>query len=241
MKSAFLSSNVFLGVFTGIVLMISAAAPVQSFAYTFDSDVPADIQAEMLADLGFVNTIQGSGASALHQQIFGNVDGPTYTQFFSSRISKVGMNSCGDANAVACVIPLPFFTVNKMYLTQNYIKFDHPQIARLMVMFHESRHTESKNSNWPHATCPSPFLDANGNSMVSIWTGASLAGEPACDETPFGSYGSSLIMLKNIQKFCTNCTDKVKADAGLYADDQFGRITSADAIQQIKTDLYSGQ
>ena len=49
-----------------------------------------------------------------------------------------------------------------------------------------------------------------------------------------------MIMLKNIQKFCTNCTDKVKADAGIYADDQFLRVTDAQASQQqIKTDLYN--
>ena len=124
-----------------------------------------------------------------------------------------------------------------MWLTQNFVKFSHPQVARMMVVFHESRHTESQNGNWSHATCPSPFQDANGNDMKSIWTGASLAGEPACDVTPLGSYGSSTIMLKNIQKFCTNCSDKVKMDAGLYADDQFGRITDADAAKQMQDDF----
>jgi hypothetical protein len=221
-----------------LALILISALPITAFSFTFDSDVPSDIQTQMLADVGFVGTIQGSGASGLHQQIFGQVDGAAYSQFFSSRVQKVGMNSCGDAEAVACVIPNPFKNATKIWLTENYIKFSHPQIARLMVVFHESRHTEHQNGNWPHASCPKPFLDANGNDMKSIWTGAPLAGEPACDSTPFGSYGSSMIMLKNIQKFCTNCTDKVKADAGLYADDQFGRVTDPQAIQEIKADLY---
>lgn len=205
--------------------------------YSFDGDVPADIKAQMLADLQFVGTIQGNTASGLHQQIFGNVDGPTYSKFFSDRVKAVGMNDCGDPKAVACVIP--FYDSTKIWLTQNYIKFSHPQIARLMVVFHESRHTEDQNGNWPHATCPDPFVDTNGNEIKSIWTGASLANEPACDTTPFGSYGSSMIMLKNVQKFCTNCTDKVKMDAGLYADDQFKRVIDPTAIQQITQDLYS--
>jgi hypothetical protein len=211
--------------------------PALAHAYTFDSDVPADIQAQMQADLSFIGTIQGTTASKLHQQIFGLVDGATYTKFFSDRVQSVGMNDCGDQNAVACVIP--FEDSTKIWLTQNYIKFSHPQIARLMVVFHESRHTEDSNGNWPHATCPTPFTDDHGQPMNSIWTGASLAGEPACDTTPFGSYGSSMIMLKNVQKFCTNCSDKVKMDAGIYADDQFKRVIAADAIQQIKDDLYS--
>jgi hypothetical protein len=213
----------------------AARKPKKGSGFTFDSDVPADIQAQMLDDLKFAGTIQGGAGTPLHQQIFGAVDGATYTSFFDSRVTAVGMNDCGDANAVACVIP--FEDASKMWLTQNYIKFSHPQIARLMVVFHESRHTETQNDNWPHATCPTPFLDANGNDMKSIWTGASLAGEPACDVTPFGSYGSSTIMLKNIQKSCTNCTDKVKMDAGLYADDQLGRITDPGALKQMQDDF----
>jgi hypothetical protein len=108
----------------------------------------------------------------------------------------------------------------------------------MMVVFHEARHTETQNGNWGHATCPTPFLNKEGKEMRSIWTGASLAGEPACDETPLGSYGSSTIMLKNIQKFCKNCTDKVRMDAGIYADDQFQRIIAEEAIKSMQKDLY---
>jgi hypothetical protein len=222
-----------LGTTLSFILGFAATAHA---SYTFDNDVPADIKAQMMSDMQFVGSIQGGTASPLHQQIFGNVDGPTYVNFFESRVLAVGMNDCGDAKAVACVIP--FEDSTKIWLTQNYIKFSHPQIARMMVVFHESRHTEVQNDNWPHATCPTPFNDATGNEIKSIWTGSSLEGEPACDETPFGSYGSSTLMLKNIQKFCTNCTDKVKMDAGLYADDQFKRIIDATAIQQMQTDIF---
>lgn len=221
-------------------VLLALGVPALAHAYTFDNDVPADIQRQMQADMEFIGGIQGSGASALHQQIFnpGNISGPAYVNFFETRVTDVGMNSCGDSNAVACVIP--FIDPSKIWLTRNYIKFSHPQIARLMVVFHESRHTESQNGNWPHANCPTPFTDpSTGHDMTSIWTGASLAGEPACDITPFGSYGSSMIMLKNIQKFCSSCTDKVKMDAGIYADDQFKRIIAPDAIEQIRKDLYS--
>ena len=201
----------------------------------FDRDVPADIQAQMRADMAFIGGIQGGSGTPLHKKIFGAVDGATYVRFFNSRVTGIGMNDCGSAKAVACVIPMR--DPSKMWLTQNFVKFDHPQIARMMVVFHESRHTETRNDNWPHATCPTPFLDANGKDMVSIWTGATLAGEPACDVTPLGSYGSSTIMLKNVQLSCTNCTDKVKMDAGLYADDQMGRIIDAGAKKEMQTDF----
>ncbi len=208
----------------------SLAGPLQ-----FDSDVPAAIKAQMLDDLKFIGSIQGGKASPLHQKIFGELDGKNYTKFFESHVRGVGMDDCGDSKAVACVIP--FMNPRKMWLTPNFVNFTHPAIARLMILFHEARHTESGHGHWSHATCPEPFLDANGKDMTSIWTGSSLAGHPACDETPLGSYGSSTIMLKNIEKQCTNCSEKVRLDAGIYADNQLGRIIDDDARAEMLSDF----
>lgn len=220
-----------------IYTILCFLVPASAFAYTFDNDVPAGVKKQMLDDMAFVTQIQGSGSSGLHQQIFGSVAGANYGKFFENRVTAIGMDSCGSDKAVACVIP--YYNPSKMWLTQNYVKFSHPQIARMMVVFHEARHTESKNRNFPHANCPVPFRDANGKDMKSIWTGADLAGEPACDVTPFGSYGSSMIMQKNIQKFCSSCNEKVRMDAGIYADDQFKRVIDAKAIDAIRKDLYT--
>ena len=221
------------------IVLTSLLLPAAAFAYTFDSDVPAAIKNQIVQDMEFIKSIQGDTGTPLHKQIFGNVDGPGYVNFFETRVTAVGMDECGGGKAVACVIP--FYDPSKIWLTQNYVRFSHPQIAKMMVVFHEARHTESQNGNWSHATCPTPFKDENGNEIKSIWTGATLAGEPACDTTPLGSYGSSTIMLKNIQKFCKNCTEKVKMDAGIYADDQFKRITDAQAKAQMKKDLYDSK
>jgi hypothetical protein len=208
-------------------------------ALDFDDDVPANLKQQLEADLAMIGSIQGNGVSAIHRDIFGEVDGPQYTQWFTSRAKSVGMSDCGSPNAVACV--QPFWDASKIWITQNYVKFSHPQIARLMVIYHEARHTESSNGNWSHADCPVPFQTASGEEIKSIWTGAVLAGEPACDITPEGSYGSSLILLKNVQKFCANCTEKVKMDAGFYADDQFKRIIDSDAREAIEKDLYHAE
>lgn len=220
-----------------LFLAFIAALPLTAFAYTFDDDVPANIKKQITNDMTFIGTIRADGARStpLHYQIFGNVDGQRYVDFFEQRVTGVGMNDCGGGKAVACVIP--FFDSSKIWLTQNYVRFDHPQVAKMMVVFHESRHTETQNGNWSHANCPTPFVDKDGNEIKSIWTGATLAGEPACDVTPFGSYGSSTIMLKNISKFCSNCTDKVKMDAGLYSDDQLKRITDIGARDQMDRDF----
>lgn len=207
-----------------IVLVLSlVVVQSASAALKFDKNVPANIQTQMLEDLAFIGQIQGNGQTKFHQEIFAQVDGPTYNKFFESRIFEVGMNSCGGGNAVACVMPM--FNPNKMWLTKNFTDFSHPQVARSMIVFHEARHSESKNGNWMHDNCPVPFLDEAGKDKSSIWTGAKLEGQPACDSTYKGSYGSSTVMLKNIAKFCANCSEKVRMDADIYATDQLGRIS----------------
>ncbi len=205
------------------------------YALNFDQDVPKAIQDQMVQDLGFMNQISGTSQTPFHQEIFGSVDGATYKSFFESRITSVGIDSCGGGAAVACV--QPYYDPNKMWLTQNFIKFSHPQVARMMVVYHESRHSETNNGNWGHDTCPRPFLDSNGKDMTSIWTGAKLEGQPACDSTYLGSYGSSTIMLKNISKFCSNCSDKVKMDANIYSTDQLGRIDRTDVKKAMLADF----
>lgn len=222
----------------GLVAVLFVSFQAQA-ALKFDKNVPADIQQQMVADLGFMAQITGSGQTPFHSQIYGGVDGAKYKTFFETRITSVGLSSCGGGNAVACV--QPFFDPHKMWLTNNFIKFSHPQIARLMIVYHEARHSETNNGNWMHDTCPRPFLDEQGKDMVSIWTGAPLAGEPACDSTQFGSYGSSTIMLKNVSKFCANCADKVKMDADIYATDQLGRIDRADVKRAMLADFETTQ
>ena len=203
---------------------------------TFDSDIAPEVKAQMVDDLNFIQSIQSqTQATPMHQQVFGQVNGDTYFKWFASRVLEVGKSDCGSANAVACVIP--FESNTKIWITDNYIKFSHPQIARLSVVYHEARHTEAQHGNWSHARCPTPFKDDQGRDMHSIWTGAALAGEPACDITPFGSYGSATIFLKNISKFCSNCGDKVKMDAGIYADDQINRVTDAKSKADMKKDF----
>jgi hypothetical protein len=206
-----------------------------SYGYEFGKNIPKDVKAQMVNDLEFIKSVQGDVVSPFHEKIFGKMDGQNYYNFFDSRVTYIGFDSCGGGNAVACVIP--WRGSSKIWITNNYIKFSHPQIARLMVVYHETRHTETDNGNWPHSDCPVPFLDENGKDMKSIWTGAKLEGEPACDITPFGSYGSSTIMLKNISKTCKTCTEKVRMDARIYADDQFKRIIDKKAKQDMIQDF----
>ena len=219
-----------LSVLVSVVLFASTAQAVK-----FEANVDPALRAQMTQDLQFIGQVDGPQATPLHQKVFGAVNGPNYTKWFDSRIVSIGKNACGGGKAVACVIPM--LGSNRMWVTPNYTQFSHPQISRVSVIYHEARHSEVQNGNWSHATCPTPFKDANGNDVKSIWTGALLQGEPACDVTPFGSYGSATILLKNIAIHCANCNSKVRADANLYGNDQLGRVINAQAKAAMLADF----
>jgi hypothetical protein len=205
-------------------------------ALQFDPEVKSELKQQIQEDFQFIQSIRSASATPLHEKVFGAVDGPNYIQWFNKRVFKVGVDDCGSPTAVACVIVM---YPNKIWMTPNYTKFSHPQIARLSVIYHEARHTEEQNGNWSHANCPIPFRDATGRDVRSIWTGALLEGRPACDVTAFGSYGSATIFLKNIAKNCRNCSEKVKADAELYGSDQLKRVVDAASRNSMVSDFGS--
>ncbi|HAZ07231.1 MAG TPA: hypothetical protein DCZ01_01635 [Elusimicrobia bacterium] len=224
----------------GIKVLAQAdrASRPESAALTlpFTPSVPFKIRTQMSGDMEFVSAIRAEEASGLHRNIFGSVDGRDYLRFFSDRIESIDMGSCGDSiGAVACVYG---WNSSKMWLAKGYALLNIPQISRIGIVFHEARHTEDAHDNWPHALCPTPFKDESGNDVRGIFSGVLLAGKEGCDTTPFGAYGTGLVMLKNISKYCVNCTDKVRMDAGLYADDLLRRIIDPAAVKTIQDDLY---
>jgi hypothetical protein len=194
----------------------------------FDDDVQQSLRDRVIGDFDFLNTIQSTTASPLHQEIFGAVDGPNYLRWFNSRVFYFGVDECGGPGSVACVMnAFP----NKIFVTNNYVQSSYPQIARLMTVFHEARHTEVQNGSWEHALCPHDY------SNRSIWTGGALNDEYACDSSAYGSYASASIMLNNISKNCTNCSSKVKSDAKVYSDDQVKRVIDAPSLANMLADF----
>ncbi len=223
-----------------ITLLTAVLCVSQVWAVTFDADIPKDIQTQFESDLSLANQIQAKGQTPFHKEIFGEVSGASYKKFFETRIFSVGLDACGGGGAVAACVQ-PFFDPNKMWLTPNFVKASMPQIARVMIIYHEARHTEGENGNWSHDTCPTPFLDEQGHDIVGLISGIKLEGHAACDSTYKGSYGSSTVMIKNIAKFCSNCSDKVKMDAELWASDQLNRIDKPAVKKAMMADFASSK
>lgn len=222
------------GIIFSLFLVGSLAAQATP---TFSKDISPEMKQQILQDLDFVKAIDGNGSSAFYKQIFSNnnLNGTDLMAFFDKRIRSFGKDSCGGGPAVAaCVIA--WVNPNTMWITPNYEKNNMPQIYRVSVIFHESRHTEMNQGGWSHATCPTPYLDDNGKDIVGIISGTKMQGLAACDTTPIGAYGMQAVLLKNIEKNCTSCNDKVKMDAKIFGDDGIYRISNLNARNQLKSD-----
>ncbi len=205
-----------------------------TFPLRYMDEVPEATKIQLESDLERFFSMTGSNPSPLYKQIFKAMNRKASQKWFFSRVSDVGQNLCTSDSAVACVLSA---WDNYIFLSPNYTKFDHPAVARIMVLFHEARHTESGNGFWPHATCPKNYVDENGNPMKSIWTGAPLASEKACDLDEFGSYGIATILLLNIAYHCDNCSAEDRREAEIYGRDQLRRITWKPAADRIRADL----
>jgi hypothetical protein len=196
----------------------------------FDSNVSTRLRQQVMTDFELIQSMASTRESPIHSEIFGKIEGANYLQWFQNRVKFFGFNNCGGPSAVACVKPQ---YLNKIFVTGNYTGINHPQIARLMTLYHEARHTERENGNWSHAKCPSNFP------YRSIWTGKRLNGNYACDATVYGSYASASVMLNNISRHCETCSEKTKQDAKLYSDDQVKRVVDKTAAEKLKADFES--
>jgi len=205
-------------------------------AITFDQDVPKEIQDQFQADLSVVQSFEGKKQTPFHQEIFESMNGQKYSNFITDRVFSVGIDDCGGgAGTMACV--QPFLDAHKMWLTKNLITGARPQAARIMIIFHEARHTEEDNVYWFHATCPTPYRDENGKDYVGMNSGIKLEGLDACDSKAFGSYGFTVILLKNLAKYCETCSEKFKMDADIYSNDQIHRFHLPEVKKQVQADL----
>jgi hypothetical protein len=208
----------------------------------YDSDVPAALHDQLVQDLSVITSLEGTQSpSTTYAKIFGisRLDGKGLLKFFEDRITGFGMDECGGGPAVAACVQ-PFLDHHKMWITPNYIRFNAPLVYRLSVVFHESRHTEAQNGNWHHATCPTPYVDENGNDIKGILSGTLMAGRPACDTTVLGAYSLQATLLKAIERTCVGCTEKFKQDAQIFGDDTVNRISDVPKRQALRKDLNGG-
>ena len=219
--------------------VLSAFFSVPSLgAIKFKSAVPETIKAQMLKDLELTESFEGTATSKLYLNIFGAsiLEGTGLNQFFEQRIKEVDMDDCGGGNSVAACVQT-FVAPNTMFLSENFVKNDFPQVYRISIVFHEARHTEITNGGWPHKVCPTPYLDEQGRDIVGKISGMKMEGHDACDDIAMGAYGMQAVLLKSIQNACTNCSEKIMMDAEIFGDDTLLRIHDLGVRKLMRSDL----
>ncbi len=211
-----------------LVWTISANAQVV-VNVEFDSSVSPMLKETVTQDLLYLYQLRATNQSQLHQNIFGNFDGANFKRLFENKFRHVKLHdNCG--GGVLCVIP--YLTRDTLYLNSNYYPGIEPQIARIAQYIFALR-VESTHP----VSCPTPFLNADGSDVVSIYRHVKMAGETACDKTKSGGYGSAAIFLGNLMKYCTNCQNDVLSASQLLFDYYLQRVLEPSEKQAISRDV----
>lgn len=220
-----------------VAILISVFLPYKSLALTIDANIPLEVRHLLLNDLEFLKTIKGDGATHLNELVFGNgqMNGQAYYRFFSERVKAIGYDNSTQKRGVAYSAVFEGRR-SKLWITKAYTSEKYPRILRLSILMHEARHCE-EDSSWFHSKCPNPFLDEKGHDVVT-YSGKPLAGkEVLCDADEHGSYGVQVIFLKNVEKYCTNCSSDEEKQAGIWAYENFKHIAKPQSRKNLIMDF----
>lgn len=206
----------------------------------FDGNIPESLRRQVLEDLEFLASRKGEKGSETFYEIFDQTifDGSRLLEFFNRRVRKVAVDSDPRDPSLIAYIKING-DPSVIWLKASYTSFDMPQIFRVSLLLHESRHTEIDDGFWLHPNCPTPFVDSQGRDIVGALSGEKIEGRDACDHSSYGSYGAQATFLKHIDKVCSNCSEKQKLDARLYSEDAVARILDPEMQQMLRDELES--
>lgn len=205
-------------------MILSLFLATAAWSIGFQPSVAPEMRQVIRKDMLVMQSIQASRQSPLHSQVFQSAGGKSYVRWFSRRIRQFSFDPSDSSGALAW-----YQGGGEMIATKNLMAESAPQISRIMTLIHEARHAELAQDGWPHVACPKEFLRSDGSPVTSRTSGVKLAGELACGRNPLGAYGVSEVMMRNLVRFCENCSEKFKMDAELFAADQDERLLGARA------------
>lgn len=188
------------------------------------SDFDSGQRRRIGADLAALYQIKGGGASALHQQVFGDVSGRNYLAFFTKRVSFIGKADSKDAYAYS------YPGSRGIWLGEKPMQDDTPQIRRISTFMHEARHAGGENGGWTHAVCPLRPQAQQAPAPV-------LSGREACDDAALGAYGIQAVFLYNVARYCSNCSGKMQMDAAMFSQELPSRIIDRDEQDLLLRDM----
>jgi hypothetical protein len=203
----------------------------------FGQGVSKELQKVLLDDLKFVESIKLSGQTKRNEFIYGGASGTAYANWFLERIGGIGYAGIPPGSISIAIAFVQTSNPHVMWLTSNFLQFPPPQAWRIGVLWHEARHSETENRGWNHISCPPGMKDRKGEILRSLLSGKLIGSFPGCDTKSLGAYGSASTLSGNIAKYCTNCSEKVKADAALFYGDGINRQVTEQQRDEVREDL----
>ncbi len=181
----------------------------------FDSSLDPCKKNIFLESLAFLFSLDYERTSGFHRQIFpvepGEITGRGYENYFFSHVHNVSYDALSKKYAYV----LPGDPWREIHLAQGLYAESVPLVDRVSTFLHEARHFDSIH----HVQC------GKDNDFME------------CDDQALGAYGVETVFLGNLNLFCKNCTEKVKADAGLYRDRYLKRIRKPRDVSALQRDL----
>ena len=71
-----------------IIGLLAILVSASSFGYEFGANVPENVKNQIVQDLKFMQNLQGSDTSGIHKEIFGELKGSNYVDWFEKRVTS---------------------------------------------------------------------------------------------------------------------------------------------------------
>lgn len=210
-----------------LILILVLFLPARSAQSTeFQADVPLELREQVVLDLKRLDSLEYSRVTPFFERLFfwnqsnasrSHNEATSLLNWFEERIRTIGMvHDRHVSETVTHLVDIREPSV--MRIAPLYFADERPQIVRIGLLLHEARHSEAEGSHYPHASCPSPFVDSEGKDVRGLWSGLKMERRGACDSRWDGSYGLTAIFLANVSLYCANCSDEDRSQAKIYAE-----------------------
>ncbi len=187
------------------------------------------LKVQLINALNYLANIQLSQSTPLHQQFFDqSLNGLGYLAYLKKvrQFIYIPTNSSG-------LIAYARAKNSSILITSNFHYVQGSLLEVAATLLHEAKHLP-ENGGTPHVICPD--LSVSGDVLKGHSTGQPLVGLKACDNVVDGSYGVSIVMLDNVARYCTNCSDADRAKARELADQYLQRIIDKESFHRLVLD-----
>ncbi len=202
------ASDSFSGLYSGLDIKTKYGFTIKENAIYYSQKI--------LKIFGDIEEIQLSQVTPHHREIFGSENsGQAYLKLFNE-LKSISLGVGGSYAAAYVEGRSP----NEMKIVNAINSMEAMDLISILI--HEANHLGDSFTSSRHVQCPKYGVDRQP--LLGYHSGVELQGKPACDSSRYSSYAMSATAMKNIFKYCTNCSEQDKQRAGFLANEMLKRI-----------------